>query len=151
MGKYKCGDHWCSDEELEQLEKVREGKLAIVDPGVKEGIKLSEVNIKPLEERLTSLEKGITDKTELEASNKELQNELDKERNEVWIDRFFGNPNAVDKHLEECPSCKAKDEARFTSQAEKRGYALTPKEKPLEAEKPPEEPAKQPWAYDFLG
>lgn len=36
MAKYRCGDHWCTDEELEQLEKVREGMLKIVDPEEKD-------------------------------------------------------------------------------------------------------------------
>ena len=31
MAKYKCGDRYCTDEELNQLEQIRGGKVKVVD------------------------------------------------------------------------------------------------------------------------
>jgi len=36
QGRYKCGDRYCTDEELDQLEAVRSGKLQMVDAGESE-------------------------------------------------------------------------------------------------------------------
>ena len=131
---------WCETEELDILEAVRTGEKKVV--GASEKDAMPSFDTKPLEERLSSLEQTIVSKGELETKYKEVEAELGKERSEVWIDRFFDNSGVVDKHLEECPTCKAKDEARFISQAEKRGYAPKSEDKPEEPveEKTEEEP-----------
>ena len=59
MAKYRCGDHWCTDEELEQLEKLRDGKLKIVDPEEKEGIPAPDLDLSPIHKRFDEMAQSI--------------------------------------------------------------------------------------------
>ena len=59
MAKYKCGDHWCTDKELEQLEKLREGKLKITDSEEKEGISIPELDLSPIHKRFDEMAQSI--------------------------------------------------------------------------------------------
>jgi len=99
MSKYKCGDRECTDEELDTIEKLREGSLSAVDP------KESGVDMSKLESGLRSIGDEIREAVE------NLPSHIGDEIASRPVE--FVDYAAFKQHRDSCPECKAAYEAEL--------------------------------------
>ena len=115
MSRYKCGNRECTDEELDTIEKLREGKLSAVDP--KDG---PAVDMSRLESGLRSIGDEIREAVE------NLPSHISEEIASRPVE--FVDYEAFKQHRDSCPTCKASYDAELEEAlpdlAERHGYTL---------------------------
>ena len=121
MGKYRCGDRYCTDEELDMIEKVRGGGASVVEG--EHATDLSGIGEK-IEEAVSRINPS------LEVSKDALVEAVSSALSEHPIQLV--DTHSYEEHLQSCPHCQEQEEQRFLKNvqgrlpelAEKYGYVV---------------------------
>jgi len=109
MGKYRCGDRYCTDEELDMIEKVRGGGASVVEG--EHATDLSGIGER-IEEAVSRINPS------LEVSKDALAEAVSTALSEHPIQLV--DTHSYEEHLQSCSHCQEMEEQRFIKNVEGR-------------------------------